>query len=204
MVRFVQVVVGGLSVGLLLVGCSHLLSQHRPVPGPAVEAREQPPLEPGVERVTVGRVATDAATIWWKSPWQGQSTVVYGRDSHLVPVVVERSAPTADQFAALDHLEPGTRYYFQVETATPLGVARSAVVSFRTADTPVMDTPTTPQTAGKASTEHVAVIRARHVKPRLASRARTMHLAAKHTTTRSTHKLAARHDRRGPIRTASR
>jgi hypothetical protein len=50
--------------------------------------------------------------------------------------VVEHSTPTGDRTIALDNLEPGTRYYFRVETATPLGVARSAVLSFRTADAP--------------------------------------------------------------------
>jgi hypothetical protein len=63
--------------------------------------------------------------------------VAFGRDPHLMPVVVDRSTPTAERTIALDNLEPGTRYYFRVETATPLGVARSAVLSFRTADASV-------------------------------------------------------------------
>jgi hypothetical protein len=108
--------------------------QHRPEPGNAVEVVEPAPLKPGLAHVTIGRVAARQATIWWRSPWQGQSTVVYGRDAHLVPMVVEHSAPTGERAVELSELEPGTRYYFRVETATPLGVARSAIVSFRTAD----------------------------------------------------------------------
>lgn len=129
-----KMVTAAAGAGLLLVGCSLLSAQHRPEPGNAVETHDPAPLEPGVAHVTVGRVSAAEATIWWKSPYQGQTTIVYGRDPHLVPVVVERTAPTSQHTTELTDLEPGTRYYFQVETATPLGVARSAIISFRTAD----------------------------------------------------------------------
>jgi hypothetical protein len=147
MTRGWKKIAAALSAGLLLVGCSRMMAQHRPDAGVgmaaagAAEITEPPPLEPGVALVTVGRVAANGATIWWKSPWQGQSTVIYGRDSHLLPVVVERTVPTPEHTAAISDLSPGTRYYLQIETATPLGVARSAVISFRTVDAPIVQVP---------------------------------------------------------------
>lgn len=133
MTRRWKLLAATLSAGLLLVGCSHMMARHHAsAPGPAIALGDPAPLEPGVARVTVGRVGPDRATIWWKSPWKGQSTIVYGKDAHLMPVVVERSAPTAEHSTSLAELAPDTRYYLQIETATPLGVARSAVISFRT------------------------------------------------------------------------
>jgi hypothetical protein len=200
-----------LLVGLTLVGCSILKGAHRPEPGNALDANEPAPLKPGLTNVTIGRVDAKGATIWWRSPWQGQSTVAYGRDPHLMPVVVDHSTPTSERTIALDNLEPGTRYYFRVETATPLGVARSAVLSFRTADAEVPQPQPEPKPAAPAAPGPEAVS---HAAPHVASRPlhvahtpKPVHVAAKpakpaprHRAT-NTKNRSRRHD---GVRTASR
>src|SRR4051794_6411226 len=93
-----------LVLGLTLVGCTFLKGAHRAEPGNSLDAGEPALLKPGLTNVTIGRVDANGATIWWRSPWQGQSTVAFGRDPHLMPVVVDRSTPTSERTVALDNL----------------------------------------------------------------------------------------------------
>jgi hypothetical protein len=122
------------ALGLLLVGCSFFTVQHPYRSDARMPRMHAAPsgLKPGVSSVTVGHLRADAATLSWNSPWQGTSSVLYGRTPLLLPDAAERSAPTLDREATLANLQPGTRYYFQVETETALGVARSPVCSFLT------------------------------------------------------------------------
>jgi hypothetical protein len=122
------------AIGLLLVGCSIFTVQHPYRSDVRLPRLHSAPsqLKPGVSRVTVARVKPDSATLTWRSPWPGSSSVLYGRTPLLLPDAATRSRPTDGQEATLANLQPGTRYYFQVETETPLGVARSPVCSFLT------------------------------------------------------------------------
>lgn len=125
-------------VGLCLVGCSWFGSQgafmdsfsedFTPVP------RSQPPgeLRPGVRGVMVERVHARGASIAWESRWKGESVVTYGQSPRLLPQAALTTPATNGRQALLSGLSPGTRYFFQVETRTMLGVARSPVCSFRT------------------------------------------------------------------------
>ncbi|MFN3429452.1 MAG: fibronectin type III domain-containing protein [Candidatus Sericytochromatia bacterium] len=123
-------------IGLFLVGCS-LLSVQR---SPADQAFERPraatpvpdALRPGLTPVVVEQIGRSGATIAWRSSWEGRSHVIYGSSPRLVPTEATHSPVTAQRRVALTKLKPNTRYYFQVETQTALGVARSAVLSFRT------------------------------------------------------------------------
>ena len=124
----------GAVIGLFLVGCSLLSARHSP--GDQASFTTRPPaggsLSPGLSPVTVGPIGETEATVSWASPWEGPSRVLYGASPRLMPHQSARSPLTTAQRLSLRKLKPGTRYYFQVETETPLGVARSAVLSFRT------------------------------------------------------------------------
>jgi hypothetical protein len=123
----------GALIGMFLVGCSLLSVQRSPAEQdlPAGHAMAQA-LRPGLTPVMVQNVSASGATIAWKSTWAGRSQVVYGQTPRLMPGDADKSAATTERQVKLSMLKPGTRYYFQVETQTALGVARSAVLSFRT------------------------------------------------------------------------
>jgi hypothetical protein len=122
--------ISGALMGMFLVGCSLLSVQRSPAeqdfpPGPPI-------LRPGLTPVVVQNVSASGATIAWKSSWQGRSKVVFGETPVLMPTEAGKTAETTERRVKLSRLKPGTRYYFQVETQTALGTARSAVLSFRT------------------------------------------------------------------------
>ncbi|MNS17473.1 hypothetical protein D3C72_491490 [compost metagenome] len=124
-------------IGLFLVGCSLLSVQRSPAESAFERPRAAEPatpdaLRPGLTPVVVEQIGRSGATIAWRSSWEGRSHVVYGASPRLVPTEATLSASTAQRRVALTQLKPNTRYYFQVETQTALGVARSAVLSFRT------------------------------------------------------------------------
>jgi hypothetical protein len=62
----------------------------------------------------------------------GRTFVTYGHSPKLVPHMATRTPATFGNRLELEKLEPGKRYYVQVETETAVGVARSAICSFRT------------------------------------------------------------------------
>jgi Purple acid Phosphatase, N-terminal domain len=122
-------------IGLFLVGCSLLSVQRSPadqawsVPKPRATHES---LRPGLTPVVVERIGRSGATIAWRSAWEGRSHVVYSDTPRLMPSVATQTAHTTERRVQLSKLKPNTRYYFQVETKTALGTARSAVLSFRT------------------------------------------------------------------------
>ena len=123
-------------IGLFLVGCSLLTVQRSPAEqawsGSGQARAAVKALRPGVSPVSVERIGASKATIAWRSPWEGRSHIVYGHSPRLQPETVTKTRATANRQLELTQLKPGTRYYFQVETQTSLGIARSAVLSFRT------------------------------------------------------------------------
>lgn len=121
--------VAALVVVLMLVGCSWLTARR-----PAADERADGTLvlRPGVMHLVVEAPNAGGASIAWDSAWNGRSTVFYGEHPRVMPHASARSAPTWGRQVGLSGLKPDTRYFFQVETVTPLGVARSAVCSFRT------------------------------------------------------------------------
>lgn len=123
-------------IGLFLVGCSLLSVQRSPAEqawsGHGEVHQAAKTLRPGLTPVSVERVSASTATVAWRSSWQGRSHIVYGHSPKLLPETADKTRSTANRELQLTRLKPGTRYYFQVETETPLGIARSAVLSFRT------------------------------------------------------------------------
>lgn len=126
--------ISGALIGMFLVGCSLLSVQRSPADQdlPRNSHVQSDALRPGLTPVVVQHVSASGATIAWKSTWTGRSHVVYGQTPRLVPESADKTAQTTERQVKLSSLRPGTRYFFQVETQTPLGVARSAVLSFRT------------------------------------------------------------------------
>lgn len=127
----------GLMTGMLLVGCSLVSVSAQQRLDPEVRLPRAKPtaplsLKPGVSPVMIEGVKKDRAVISWKSRWEGKTVVWYGSSPKLMPHVAERTAITYGTQLELAKLKPGTRYYVQVETETTLGVARSAICSFRT------------------------------------------------------------------------
>lgn len=135
MVKRLNATLVGVAIGLFLVGCSILDLRH-PVDTSAAPPPPVAGLTPGVASVTVERLSNSQATLRWQSPWNGRTEIYYGKTPLVLPLVADRSPLTYESFTTLTNLEPNTRYYFQVETHTPLGAARSAVLSFLTAPTP--------------------------------------------------------------------
>lgn len=82
--------------------------------------------------IVIERLEPTRARIQWRSPWRGQSVVRYAATPRLLPDATQASRPTANRVVELQGLQPQTRYFFRVETATPHGLASSAVCSFRT------------------------------------------------------------------------
>ena len=124
-----------LAAGMLLVGCSLVSAQQRPDPEvrlPRATPSAPLVLRPGVSPVMIEAVRKDRATISWKSRWVGRTRVIYGDSPKLMAHTASRSPVTFGNRLDLGQLEPGTRYYVQVETETAAGVARSAICSFRT------------------------------------------------------------------------
>lgn len=123
-------------IGLFLVGCSLLTVQRSPAEsawsGQGQVQRPATSLRPGLTPVSVQGISRSGATIAWRSSWKGRSHIVYGHSPRLLPATADKTASTAERQLQITKLKPGTRYYFQVETETPLGIARSAVLSFRT------------------------------------------------------------------------
>lgn len=124
---------GAFVAALTLVGCSWLSVQ-----GPHAEwegwakspADPERVLRPGPGPVVVEKVRATSARIAWRSPWKGETVVRYAPKADLLAAPETR--PTEANVMALEGLKPATRYYFQVETRTALGVARSSTLSFRT------------------------------------------------------------------------
>lgn len=127
-------------IGLFLVGCSLLSVQRSPAdqafdaPRPEAPQAAQAPqvLKPGLSPVVVEAINRSGATIVWKSPWEGQSQVRFAESPRLESESVRQTPVTVNRRVQLSQLRPNTRYYFQVETRTAVGTARSAVLSFRT------------------------------------------------------------------------
>jgi|GEM_PF-4300358 len=87
-------------------------------------------LRPGVGLVTVQSVGCDRTRISWRSPWPGSSVVRYGLEHRLLPHASRETLPTEHTTVELPYLASGVRHFFQVETVTALGGARSAICSF--------------------------------------------------------------------------
>lgn len=132
MVKRLNKTVAGAVIGLFLVGCSLLTvrpAEFEAIPSKGIAAND---LRPGLTPVMVDRIHDDHATIHWRSEWKGKTTIYYGTTPVLVPFSVDKTTPTYEHMVKLDQLKPSTRYYFQIETETPLGDAHSPVLSFRT------------------------------------------------------------------------
>lgn len=122
----------GLTIGLFLATCTAMIVQRPPAHAGAIVLRPIPGvIKPGLSPVTVDEVKATSARISWRSRWQGKSVILFGTSPRSLPSAA-RSNPTFGPFTELRDLAPGTRYFFQVETHTPLGVALSPVCSFVT------------------------------------------------------------------------
>ena len=128
----------------LLVGCSWYTVQLRDDgPAPRSDAAAAPTeaapaetrtLRPGPSPVIVQAVRATAATIAWKSPWRGESRVHYAPTPDLAGNdACSASAAGEATRVTLAGLTPHVRYFFRVETRSPLGVSRSPILSFVTA-----------------------------------------------------------------------
>ncbi|HEY9721766.1 MAG TPA: fibronectin type III domain-containing protein [Oscillatoriaceae cyanobacterium] len=129
--RLNTTLIGG-AIGLFLVGCSFLNLEH-PINNEPIPQQPVAGVMPGVNSVTVQQLSDSQATLHWQSPWKGKTEVYYAKTPLVLPLVADKCPVTYEPFTTLSNLEPGTRYYFQVETQTPLGATRSAVLSFLTA-----------------------------------------------------------------------
>lgn len=140
MVKRWDVVAALLAAGLTLVGCSMLSGPPGEQAGnPLLELPPSPwgllapmALKPGLTPVTVDGIREDRARIRWRSAWDGKTVVWYGTSPKLMPHDADRTPATFGAHTELGGLAPATRYFFQVEVQTTVGVARSAVLSFRT------------------------------------------------------------------------
>lgn len=122
----------GLTIGMFLATCAVMIVQRPPAHAGAIVLRPIPGvIKPGLSPVTVDAVKATSARISWRSSWQGKSVILFGKSPRELPAAA-RTAPTFGPFTDLRDLEPNTRYFFQVETHTPLGVALSPVCSFVT------------------------------------------------------------------------
>lgn len=135
----------GIATGMTLVGCSFLTVQGSryvsdPALRPAPRAEKRRAITPTpvvsagplwVSPVIVEPLGATRARITWRSPVEGESMVLYGTTSRLVPFR-SRTEEVWGSRIELSGLKPGTRYFFLVETRAALGLARSAVCSFRT------------------------------------------------------------------------
>ncbi len=97
------------------------------------------------ERITNGpvveRVGNTWATVAWSTNTGGSSVVRYGRDpNHLdrraqAPYAVDKGRPGETHRVKIDHLRPGTTYYYVVDSGQGQGTgteARSRVEQFTT------------------------------------------------------------------------
>ncbi|MFP5501947.1 MAG: fibronectin type III domain-containing protein [Candidatus Sericytochromatia bacterium] len=122
----------GLSIGLFVATCAVMIVQRPPAHAGAIVLRPIPGvIKPGLSPVTVDEVKATSARIRWRSTWQGKSVILFGTSPRSLPAA-SRTAPIFGPHTELTALEPNTRYFFQVETHTPLGVALSPVCSFVT------------------------------------------------------------------------